>query len=309
MKSKTHYIILLFLTSFVYSQTNKPDFYLNKQNPQDYPFYSTVIEKTNGQIVYKKEYKYIDSLNFYGLRYQSLDNLRIGGYLVEPKKKGVYPIIIFNRGGNGNYGTIKFDFLAKFIGQIASKGYIVIGSQLRGSEVSLGEDEFGGKDIDDALGVIKIIDKLPNADKTRIAVFGWSRGVMTNFLMLKKTNRIKTNIIIAGQSDLMLTKRPEMFKVYRSRIPNYAKDSISALKSRSSIIAIDSIQNKALTNFIIQGNKDTKVNIENAFDFYSKLNSNNYTTRLLIYENEDHGLLNVTENLLKQIEDWLKKHL
>lgn len=305
---KKLYILLIFFIN--YSFFAQIDNHILKiQDPANYPFYKTVTESLNDKTTFKEIYKYIDSLSFYGLSYKSSDNLRIGGYLIEPKKAGNYPVIIFNRGGNGHYGTLKFDFLAKFLGKIASAGYIVIGSQLRGSEVSEGQDEFGGKDVDDVLDLFKIIDKLPNADKSRIAVFGWSRGVMTNYLMLKKTNRIKTNITIAGQADLASTSRKEMFKVYSNRIPNYYNDTLKALKSRSSLIAIDSIKNINLTNFIIHGNKDDKVNVENAFDLYNKLNTNKYMTRLLIYENEDHGLSGVTTNLLNQITDWLKKYL
>lgn len=301
--------ITLFTINLLFSQVEKFNYNLVLQNPENYPFYSAVIEKVNDKNVLKSEYKYIDSLNFYGLNYKSFDNLRIGGFLVEPKKHGNYPVLIFNRGGNASFGTIKFDFLAKFLGKIASKGYIVIGSQLRGSEVSEGLDEFGGKDVYDALDILKIIDNLPNADASRIGVFGWSRGVMTNFLMLKQTNRIKTNIAIAGQADLINTKRKEMFEVYKARIPYFEKDSILALKNRSSLLAIELIQNNALSNFIIQGNKDTKVDIRNAFELNSKLNENNFSTRLLVYENEDHGLLGVTSDLLKQIENWLKQKL
>ncbi len=61
--------------------------------------------------------------------------------------------------------------------------------------------------------------------------------------------------------------------------------------------------------FIIQGNKDEKVKIDNAFKFYNILNSKKFTTKLIVYENEGHSLDNVTESLFYEITDWLKKHL
>ena len=63
------------------------------------------------------------------------------------------------------------------------------------------------------------------------------------------------------------------------------------------------------SHFIIQGNKDVRVHIKNAFQFYNKLNSENHTTRLLVYENEGHDLENVTDNLVGNIKDWLRKYL
>ncbi|MCD0474219.1 prolyl oligopeptidase family serine peptidase [Flavobacterium sp. EDS] len=307
--NKITLLALLLFYNFGSSQTSKTNFTLEIRKVTDYPFNPVISDKINDKIVFKKEYQFLDSLNFHSINYMSFDNLKLRGFLIEPKKKGVYPVLIYNRGGNGNFGAVKSGFLTEFLSKIANEGYIVIGSQLRGTSVSEGEDEFGGKDVNDVLSLFDIIDQLPNADKKRIGVFGWSRGVMTNFLMLKKTNRIKTNIAIAGQADLYQTKRPEMFGVYRERIPGYAKDSVTALKSRSSLLAIDSIQNKNVSHFIIQGNKDVKVDVNNAFAFYSKLDSKGYTTRLLVYENEGHDLEVVNDNLLDQIADWLKRYL
>jgi dipeptidyl aminopeptidase/acylaminoacyl peptidase len=302
-------LLLLFFLNLIFSQTPKTNFTLDIRKVTDYPFNPVISKKINEKVVLKKEFQFLDSLNFRSINYKSFDNLKLRGFLIEPKKKGVYPVLIYNRGGNGNFGAVNSVFLTEFLSKIANEGYIVIGSQLRGTSVSEGVDEFGGKDVNDVLSLFDIIDQLPNADKNRIGVFGWSRGVMTNFLMLKKTNRIKTNIAIAGQADLIGTKRPEMFGVYRERIPGYAKDTVAALKTRSSLLAIDSIQNKKVSHFIIQGNKDVKVDISNAFAFYSKLNSKEYTTRLLVYENEGHDLEVVNDNLLDQIADWLKRYL
>ncbi|HEU4791520.1 MAG TPA: prolyl oligopeptidase family serine peptidase [Flavobacterium sp.] len=308
--NKIIFVTLLLFAKFSFSQTKNTVSNLEPKTIASFPFDSIISKKVGGKIILRNEFQYVDSLNFYGFNYKSFDNLKIRGFLVEPKKKGIYPVLIYNRGGNGDFGKIPFHYLASFLGKIANKGYVIIGSQLRGNSTSEGFDEFGGKDVNDVLSLLDIIDQLPNVDKTRIGVFGWSRGVMTNFLMLKKTNRIKTNIAIAGQADLFDMERSEMFGVYRARIPGYAKDSVAALKTRSSLLAIDSIENKQLTNFIIQGNKDERVRIDNALKFYSKLNSSNFTTRLLVYENENHSLENVRDsNLLIEIEDWLRRYL
>lgn len=301
---------LLFLCTFAFAQTKNQEFTLTpRKYGVDFQYHSKISKKINGIDVFKKEYKFLDSLNFYSINYKSFDGLKMRGFMFEPKKKGVYPVLIYNRGGNGDFGCVGTEDIEELLGKIANKGYVVIGSQLRGTSITEGFDEFGGKDVNDVLSLLDIIDQLPKANKTRIGIFGWSRGVMTNFLMLKKTNRVKTSISIAGQADLMKMHRPEMFDVYRERIPNYEKDSVAALKTRSSLLAIDSIQNKNVSHFIIHGNKDVRVDIKNAFEFYDKLNSKNYTTRLLIYENEDHGLENVNQNLIYSIIDWLKKYL
>jgi dipeptidyl aminopeptidase/acylaminoacyl peptidase len=307
--NKAFLILLISIFCFSAFSQHKINFILKKQEiDSTIPFFKEIVTYEDRHVL-KRQYKYVDSLNFYNLKYKTPDSLNIGGFLIEPKKRGVYPVIIYNRGGNANFGTVKYHFLIQYLGLIASKGYIVIGSQLRGSEVSEGQDEFGGKDVNDALDIIKIIDELPNTDKNKIALFGWSRGVMTNFLMLKNTTRIKTCISIAGQADLALTHRLEMFNVYKERIPNYEKDKDNLLKQRSSLLNIDSIQNKQVSHFIIHGNSDTRVEVKSAFLLYNKLMEKNYKTKLLIYPNEEHSLNGVFNNLIYNICDWLGTEL
>lgn len=307
----------LFLSCFLlvqlcHSQDRNINFELNKIELTNMPYFKSLIDidSTNiNQITYKQSYTYIKDIDFYNLSYKSYDSLNIEGFIIRPKEKGTYPVLIYNRGGNSSYGETKLNFIINFLGKISQKGYVIITSNLRGTNKENGNDEFGGKDVVDALDILQIIDQLPYVDKDRIGLLGWSRGVMTNFLMLKKTNRIKTNISIAGQASLELTHRDEMFEVYKKRIPNFEVDRENLLKQRSSLIAIDSLRNKSTTHFIIHGNSDSKVLVENAFLLYNKLLLNKQIVRLFIYENEEHGLKNVWENLILNINEWLKVHL
>lgn len=307
MPAKSLLFLLLCFTSL--AQTKKQEVALNPINLADYPFYTAAFETVNGQRVYSQNFKHLDSVNIYSFTYKSFDGLNITGFMAAPAKPGKYPVVIYNRGGNGNYGTVTGNFMATFLARIANKGYVVIGSQLRGGGgKSEGADEFGGKDVNDALSLLEVIDGFPNADNSKIATIGWSRGVMTSFLMLKKTNRIKTNIAIAGPADL-LASRPEMFKVYKARIPNYEIDSVAVLKQRSPLFAIDSIQNKKLSNLIIHGRADTRIDVKDATQLYKKLAENHFAAQLVLYNDEDHDLANVRQPLLKEIYQWLAKKL
>ncbi len=303
---KFHFTAIFLLSLFSLGQKKFNISDLELKNPKDFPFYLYMLEVGNEKEVYKSNYKHVDSLNFYGFDYQSPDDLTIRGFMVAPKRKGNFPVIVFNRGGNNNYGAITFGFMVEFLGRIANKGYIVIGSQLRGGTDSSNKDEFGGKEIQDVTALFDIINLLPNANKEDINMIGWSRGVLTNFQVLKKTNKINRCISIAGFADLSKTHRPEMFKVYRNCIPNYEKDSIGKLKQRSSLLAIDSIQNKNVKHFIVHGTKDERVKVENAYWLYDKLNDKKMPTKLQIYQNGTHGLEDETDDLCKKIVDFLK---
>lgn len=96
--------------------------------------------------------------------YQS-DSIQVRGYLIEPKEPGLYPCILFNRGGHGEVGEMTDAYSARLI-EYASMGFIVIASQLRGGCPSCeGKDELGGRDINDVMNLFPIIDRMPSSFK------------------------------------------------------------------------------------------------------------------------------------------------
>lgn len=305
MSKQIIYLSLVFISSIFFAQNSSVT--LEQTFPETLEEY-TVKDKT-GKPVFKEEFKYLDSVNIYGYNYSSYDNLKIRGFLIEPKTKGKYPVIIFNRGGNKELGAVTIPTLTHFLSKIAAKEFIVIGSQLRGSGRSEGKDEFGGKDIGDALKLFDIIENQENADSTRIGLLGISRGGMTNFLMLKETDKVKANITIGSIANLEQKDRPEMFELYKELIPDFEKDPGKELDKRSPLLAIPAIKNREVKNFIIHGANDERVNVENAFLLFDQLKSNNFSTKLLIYEDANHGINNNTSDLISQIIKYFKNYL
>lgn len=302
---KIFFSYLLLLSGLFYAQNSSVN--LEQTFPEKLEGYT--IKDKDGHPVFKDEYKYLDSVNIYGYNYSSYDNLKIRGFLIEPKKKGTYPVIIFNRGGNKELGAVTIPVLTNFLSKIAAKGFIIIGSQLRGSGRSEGKDEFGGKDIGDVLKLFEIIDHQNNADAKRIGMLGVSRGSMTNFLVLKETDRIMANATIGAIADLNQKDRPEMYELYKELIPDFEKNPKKELDKRSSLLSIPLIKNKKLKNFIIHGANDERVNVENAFLLFNALKSNSFSTRLLIYEDANHGINNNTNNLINQITHYFRTYL
>lgn len=302
---KIFYVYLLLFSGLFYAQNSSVN--LEQTFPEKIEEYT--VKNKNGQSVFKDEYKYLDSVNIYGYNYSSYDNLTIRGFLIEPKKNGTYPVIIFNRGGNKELGAVTIPVLTNFLSKIAAKGFIIIGSQLRGSGRSEGKDEFGGKDIGDVMKLFEIIDHQSNADPKRIGMLGVSRGSMTNFLVLKETDRIMANATIGGIADLNQKDRPEMYELYKELIPDFEKNPKKELDKRSSLLSIPLIKNKNLKNFIIHGANDERVNVDNAFLLFNALKSNNFSTRLLIYEDANHGINNNTNDLIGQIIRYFTVYL
>ena len=163
------------------------------------------------------DYHYANNLNYSELVYKS-DSLTVDGFVISPKAKGHYPVIIFNRGGNRDFNKLTLKMLFFSTAVLANEGYIILASNYRI------HDEFGGKDLNDVLNLIHVADQLEYADTSRIGMFGWSRGGMMTYLSLKESDRIKTAVIGNGVSDLFLAieQRPELeLNVISECIPNY----------------------------------------------------------------------------------------
>ncbi|MFZ0597658.1 MAG: prolyl oligopeptidase family serine peptidase [Flavobacterium sp.] len=265
------------------------------------------LEKYNQM---KKIQKHLENVNIYDITYNSFDKTKVKGFLLLPNEDGKkYPVIIFNRGGNGSYGMVNDQYIVTFLSKIASKGFIVIASQLRGSEGSEGIDEFGGKDINDVMSLFAIINKIEIADTSKIAQIGWSRGGITNFQLLKKTDKIRTTINIAGPSDILKTKRKEMFVVYQNRIKNYSLDSVYYSNKISPIFQIDSILNKKESFLFIHGDQDEKVPIADSRELYGKTKEYGYKSKFILFENSEHSLFNQFEKVINDIISWLNSEL
>lgn len=302
---KVFYLYLLLISGIFSAQNSIVN--LEQAFPEKYEGYT--VKNKNEQQVFKEEYKYLHSVNIYGYNYSSTDNLKIRGFLIEPKAEGTYPVIIFNRGGNREFGTVTLSTLTDFLSKIAARGFIIIGSQLRGSGRSEGKDEFGGKDIEDVLKLLEIIDHQSNADANKIGMLGVSRGAMTNFLVLKETDRIMANITVGGIADLNQKDRPEMVHLYKELIPDFEKKPNKELDKRSSLLSIPLLKNKNLKNFIIHGANDERVNVENAFALFDQLKYNKFSTKLLIYEDANHGINNNTNDLITEIISYFRNYL
>ena len=175
----------------------------------------------------------IDSVNYYRVTYLS-DGLKVKGYLAIPKKAGVYPVVIFNRGGNQEFGKITDESFIQQLGVLSSHGYVIVASQYRGNAGGEGKEEFGGKDVNDVLNCMPLLNNLPQADTARMGMFGWSRGGMMTYLALTRTTRIKAAVVGSGLADLVQTleARPAFDSLWQAMIPGYTGNKDALLKQR-----------------------------------------------------------------------------
>ena len=247
----------------------------------------------------------------------AVGDLAVRGVYVRPKRvqDQVLPVLIVNRGGNGPSGVWNFSRLFQRVLPLASAGYVVIGSQYRGSRQGgdpsiYGSDEFGGKDIDDVLALLDLVDELPGVDGDKIGMYGWSRGGFMALMVSARTNRLKAMAIGGTPTNLAaeLEFRPEMERVFRARIPNYDKNKDDALKARSAVFWADEID-ADLPILILHGEMDDRVTLDSALELADVLQTLRRPHKLVIYESGSHGLLEHNKEVTNELVSWFDAHL
>ncbi|QXP63544.1 S9 family peptidase [Polaribacter sp. HaHaR_3_91] len=287
------YLILIFSTLLLYSCNQEIKKTENFSPLINYQY----LIKTNNDFKLPTE--------TYKIRYKS-NGLEITGFLTIPKDLQKYPTIIYNRGGNRDFGTFTTKSLI-YQQYLSSNGFIVLSSQLRGNMHSEGKDEFGGKDLNDILKLIEINKSLKYSNQN-IGVFGISRGGLNAYQISRLTDEIKAIAVVGAPTDLRLDfdTRPEM---YEKVLKELIGDTINFKKEydyRSPIKWVNEINEPTL---ILHGSDDWKVKPINAELMIKEMKRLNKEFDFQIVENGDHGL-NTHRNIRNEkVINWFRKYL
>lgn len=261
-----------------------------------------------------KEGTSLANIDFFEIIYWS-DGLKIEAFAAVPKKEGKYPAIIFNRGGNRDFGALSLYGgnrtypIIKGFAPLAKEGYIVIGCNYRGGGKSEGKDEFGGKDINDVLNLIDVIAEMPKADASKVGMYGWSRGGMMTYLALTKTNKIKAAAVGGAPTDKTVIDRPNMETgVYAELIPNYWDNKTAELKKRSAYFWADQFP-KDVPLLIMHGNADWRVKSTHSLKLAMELEKYRVPYRLKIFEGADHGIRQYRTEVNEEVISWFNRFL
>jgi len=252
-------------------------------------------------------YEYLGKVEASSITYMS-DGLRIKGFQVKPRGQGPFPCIIFNRGGNREFGAINPLVMTNLICRMASWGYFVVASQYRGGCGSEGKDEFGGADMGDVMSLFDVIDAEPCADPARIGMYGGSRGGMMTYLALARTTRVSAAVIRCGVSDLTnwSDDRKDMEVVYRELIPDFETGREEALRRRSAVYWTEKLV-PATPILILQGTADWRVNPLSALRMGEMLLKKGHPFRLMMLEGADHGLTECVPERNRQAREWFDR--
>jgi dipeptidyl aminopeptidase/acylaminoacyl peptidase len=239
------------------------------------------------------------------------DGLRVKGYLAMPKQGSALPCVIFNRGGNREFGALDDDAAVLFLARMASWGYVVVASQYRGNAGGEGREEFGGSDINDVLNLLPLIGALPQVDARRVGMYGWSRGGMMTYMALTKTDRIAAAVVESGMSDAFdtIARRPEMEDlVYSVLVPEYEDSRQNALFNRSPVRWPGKLS-KGTPILLLHGTADERVNASQTLRMASGLLEARHPFRLVLFEGGDHDLHAHQAEVERLVRSWFDRYV
>lgn len=239
----------------------------------------------------------------YKIRYKS-DDYEVVGYVAAPLDylEHDYPVLIFNRGGNREFGKISEIDVASF----ANMGYIVLASQYRGNDGGTGIEQFGGDDINDVIKLIDISERFDFVQAGGVYMAGLSRGGMMTYIACRMDDRIKAATICAGISDAFSNyeERYDMKPIYQLLVGGTPEEMPDEYIKRSAIRWADEINVPLL--IIHGGEKDWRVDTSQSENMAAQLEQYGKEYKLIIYEDADHSLHNTQWHL--EMIAWFDAH-
>lgn len=238
----------------------------------------------------------------YNVRYKS-DECEVVSYLSIPEKclenKEAYPCVIFNRGGNREFGANTPEYIAK-MSETSEK--VVFASQYRGVSGGTGKDEFGGDDLHDVLKLVDFCEAFSFVDMEQLYMMGISRGGMMTYMAVREDERIKKAVVVSGEADNFMGwgERADMHEVYMDLIGKTPEEAPEEYEKRSATYWADEIKCPVL---IIHSKLDERVSYAQAEKMAQCLDKYGKEYKLVSYEDDVHGLHQEDFDI---IMDWLK---
>lgn len=254
--------------------------------------------------------------------FKARDGLTIPTLLTLPKNapKGPYKTILLPHGGPESYDRVRFDYEAQYY---ASRGYLVIQPQFRGSEgfgnqhLFAGRGEWGRKMQDDLTDAVNHYAKEGLVDKDNVCIIGTSYGGYAALAGAVFTPDLyKCVVSINGVSDverMMKTERREhgsdhwVVSYWEEVISNGDFDD----DHLEQISPVNFAKNVKAPTLLIHGQYDKVVPIKQSEEMFDELEDLDKDVTFVFLEKGNHSLTKAENRMkaLKAIDEFLKKHL
>ncbi|MFY8282561.1 alpha/beta hydrolase family protein [Pseudoalteromonas sp. SSMSWG5] len=96
--------------------------------------------------------------------------------------------------------------------------------------------------------------------------------------------------------------------VYVRRIPNYKENKQAELEARSVMNWVDKLSPK-VPILLIHGSDDKRVSVENSIQFAKALDKHQIPHKLVVYDGDNHFLMDHKEQLETELVNWFNTYL
>ena len=252
---------------------------------------------------YYERFRQDEQIESFRILYKS-DTAQVEGFIVKPKTSSAkFPVIVYNRGGTGNYGKITEVWLPDFY-DFVKKGFVVLVSNTRFTGQYGLYDQLGGVDLNDIEALIDISRSLPYCDLTNYFMLGLSRGGQMTYQLLKRSKYpINAAAVIAGPANLVqgMRDRPEFldgwnddttgrylnYKGLKNLLPRFTQNKVQYLQDRSAVHWAEKINTPLL---LLHSRQDGFVNVSSTLELATQLQKHKKQYQLIIYDKKSHSL-------------------
>jgi esterase/lipase len=256
------------------------------------------------------------------MSYTSFDGLRVSARLYLPSSKlgykGPRPLVEYVHGGPQGQERPDFTwFSMPLIQYLTLNGFAVFVPNVRGSTgygmkyMKWVDKDWGGKDVQDHIEGLKLIEKDPRIDSSRRGVVGRSYGgYMTLTLASRHPELWKAAVDMFGPYDLptWVSRIPPTWQTYfKLSLGDPVKDR-DFLVERSPKTYMNQLSAPLM---IIQGKHDPRVPEPESAQLVSDLRKDGVNIDYLVYEDEGHDVLRFKNRVhcYNTITDFFRKNL
>lgn len=256
-----------------------------------------------------KKYAYLKQVDIFRMGYIS-DGLFVTGFIAKPHAEGLFPVIVYNRGGFEKTDCLTPEIAINELASLAAEGYIVVASNYRGSCGSDGKDEFGGDDINDVINLLGSLHEIKGADTSRIGMMGRNRGGMMTFKAMRNNPRIKCAVVTGGITNLQRTtqhnKRIE--NLLLQFVPEYKSNAQDVIDCRSVVQWAQEIPKKSPV-LVMHGTDDKEVPYDDAVEVCGKFARANAQFKLIAFRKDDNSLSRHKDTAFRFTINWFNAYL
>jgi dipeptidyl aminopeptidase/acylaminoacyl peptidase len=249
--------------------------------------------------------------------YKSFDGTLISALVTMPanlKRNGSNPAIVLPHGGPTGKTEDYFDDIAA---ALASRGYIIIAPNFRGSTgygkafQTANYDDLGGGDLKDTVAAKKFLVDSGYVDPKRVGIFGGSYGGFMTLMALGKTpDEFAAGVQWFGIINwrTMYRDMDEVLKAYLRSLMGTPEDNPEGYDRASPLTYIQNARAPLLT---IQGENDIRVPKGQAQEVNDILKAKGNIVETIYYPAEGHGFRKKENQLdsLKRTVEWFDKYL